>query len=48
MAGVLLMIAIIILEEVAGLELGFWGRMAVFIPLLLALVLAGERHGWNK
>lgn len=42
------MIAIIILEEVAGFELSFWGRMAVFIPLFLALVLAGERHGGNK
>lgn len=40
MSGFLLMIAIIILEEVAGLELGFWGRFAVFLPLHLAIVSA--------
>lgn len=40
MTGILLMIAIIILEGVAGLELGSWGRFAVFLPLYLAIVSA--------
>lgn len=40
MSGVLLMIAIIILEEVAGLELNCWGRLAIFLPLYLAIVSA--------
>ena len=35
--GVCLMGAIIALDEMAGLGLGVWGRLVVFLPLLIAI-----------
>lgn len=35
--GVCLMGAIIALDEMAGLGLGVWGRLVVFLPLLTAI-----------
>ena len=43
--SLLLMISIIALDELTGMQLGVWGRVAVFLPVYTAILIAGWRHG---